>query len=154
MTEVLSDLLDFLSESWVWNEAVLKVRPVLWFSLAARGPTSPHLLAPFSRSEVLWFSFLGSKSLWMLTAAMKLKDACSLGKKAMTNLESVLKSRDVTLPTKVCLVKAMVFPVVLYICESWIIKKTERWRIDALELWCWRISSESFGQQGDPTSPS
>ena len=61
-----------------------------------------------------------------------------LGKKAMTNLGSVLKSRDITLPTKVCLVKAMVFPVVMCGCESWIIKTAEHWRIDAFELWCWR----------------
>ena len=56
----------------------------------------------------------------------------------MTNLDSMLKSRDITLPTKVCLVKAMVFPVVMYACESWTVKKAEHWRIDALELWCWR----------------
>ena len=56
----------------------------------------------------------------------------------MTNLDSILKSRDITLPTKVCLVKAMVFPVVMYGCESWTVKKAERRRIDAFELWCWR----------------
>ena len=56
----------------------------------------------------------------------------------MTNLDSILKSRDITLPTKVCLVKAMVFPVVMYGCESWTVKKAEHWRIDAFELWCWR----------------
>ena len=61
-----------------------------------------------------------------------------LGRKVMTNLNSILKSRDITLPTKVCLVKAMVFPVVMYGCESWTIKKAEHWRIDAFELWCWR----------------
>ena len=61
-----------------------------------------------------------------------------LGRKVMTNLDSILKSRDVTLPTKVHLVKAMVFPVVMYGCESWIVKKAERQRIDAFELWCWR----------------
>ena len=61
-----------------------------------------------------------------------------LGRKAMANLDSILKSRDITLPTKVCLVKAMVFPVVVYGCESWSIKKTEHWSIDAFELWCWR----------------
>ena len=61
-----------------------------------------------------------------------------LGRKVMTNLESIFKSRDITLPTKVCLVKAMVFPVVIYGCESWIIKKAECQRIDAFELWCWR----------------
>ena len=61
-----------------------------------------------------------------------------LGRKAMTNLDSILKSRDITLPTKVCLIKAMVFPVVMYGCESCTIRKAECWRIDAFELWCWR----------------
>ena len=61
-----------------------------------------------------------------------------LGRKAMTNLDSILKSRDITLPTKVCVVKAMVFPAVMYGCESWTIKKAERRRIDSFELWCWR----------------
>ena len=73
----------------------------------------------------------------MVTAAMKLKDLL-LKRKVMTNLDSIFKSRDVTLPTKVRLVKAMVFPVVMYVCESWTIKKAERRRIDAFELWCWR----------------
>ena len=68
---------------------------------------------------------------------MKLKDACSLEEK-LTNLDSILKSRDITLPTKVCIAKAIVFPVVMYECESWTIKKAERARIDAFELWCWR----------------
>ena len=61
-----------------------------------------------------------------------------LGRKVMTNLDSIFKNRDITLPTKVCLVKAMVFPVVMYVCESWTIKKAECRRIDAFELWCWR----------------
>ena len=79
------------------------------------------------------------KSLQMVTAAMKLKDAyLLLGRKAMTNLDSILKSRDITLSTKVHLVKAMVFPVVTYGCDSWTIKKAESQRIVALELWCWR----------------
>ena len=69
---------------------------------------------------------------------MKLKDAYSLEKKVMTNLDSILKSRDITLPTKVHLVKAMVFPVVMYGCKSWTVKKAERQRIDAFELWYWR----------------
>ena len=77
------------------------------------------------------------KSLQMVTAAMKLKDTCSL--EEMINLDSILKSRDITLPTEVCLVKAMVFPVVMYGCESWTIKKAECWRINAFELWCWRL---------------
>ena len=72
----------------------------------------------------------------MVTAAMKLEEACSLEEKLMTNLDSILKSRDITLPAKVSLVKAMVFPVVMYGCESWTVKKAECRRIDAFELWC------------------
>ena len=80
------------------------------------------------------------KSLLTVTAAMKLKDSSSLTGKLWQNktLNSVLNSRDITLPAKVCLVKAMAFPVVMYGCESWIVKKAECWRIDAFELWCWR----------------
>ena len=77
------------------------------------------------------------KSLQMMTAAMKLKDACSL-EEVMTDLGSIFKTRDITFPTKVHLVKAMVFPVVMYGCESWTIKKANRSRIDAFELWCCR----------------
>ena len=68
----------------------------------------------------------------------EIKRGLLLGRKVMTNLDSILKSRDIALPTKVCLVKAMVFPVVMYGCENWTIKKAERQRIDAFELWCWR----------------
>ena len=75
-----------------------------------------------------------------------------LGRKVMTDLDSILKSRDITLPTKVCLVKAVVFPVVMYGCESWTIKKAERQRIDAFELWCWRRLLRV--PWTDPTSPS
>ena len=77
------------------------------------------------------------KSLQMVTAAMKFR-CLLLGRKAMTNLDSISKSRDITLLTKVHLVKAMVFPVVMNGCESWTIKKAEHWWIDAFELWCWR----------------
>ena len=80
---------------------------------------------------------------WMLVymeikQAMKLKDICSFRRKVVTNLESILKSRDITLPTKACLVKAMVLTVIMYGCESGTIKKVECRRIDAFELWCWR----------------
>ena len=78
----------------------------------------------------------------MVIAAMKLKDALLLGKKVMINLDSILKSRDIALPTKVCLVKDMVFPVVMYECESWSIKKSERQRIDAFES-CTDIGEDS-----------
>ena len=84
------------------------------------------------------FYFLGlQKSLWMVTVATKLKDTI-FGRKAMTNLDSVLKSRDIILLTKVHTVKAMIFPVVIYGCEHWAIKKAECQRIDAFELWYWR----------------
>ena len=84
------------------------------------------------------FSFLGlQKSLQMVTAAMKLRYLI-LGRKAMTMLDSILKSKDITLPTKVCTVKAMVFPVVMYGSESQTIKKAEYQRTDAFKLWCWR----------------
>ena len=71
----------------------------------------------------------------------------------MTNLDSIFESKDITSPTKVHLVKAKVFPVVMYGCENWTVKKAECQRIDAFELWCWEDSSESLGLQGDPTSP-
>ena len=79
-----------------------------------------------------------SKSLQMVIAAMKLKRHLLLGRKVVTNLDNALKSRDITLPTKVHLVKPMVFPVVMYGCDSWTIRTAERWKIDAFELWCWR----------------
>ena len=84
------------------------------------------------------FIFGGSKVLQMVTAALKFKRSLLLRRKAMTNLDSILKSRDITLPTKVHLVKAVVFPVVMYECESSTIKKAECRRPDAFELWCWR----------------
>ena len=94
----------------------------------------------------------------MVTAAMKLRDACSLEKKSMTNLGTILKSRDITLPTMVRLVKAMIFPVVMFGCESWTIKKAEHGRIDAFELcrrllrvpWTARRSNQSILKQISP----
>ena len=84
------------------------------------------------------FIFLGSKITTDGDCSHEIKRHLLLERKAMTNLDSILKSRDITLPTKICLVKAMVFPVVMYECESWTIKKAECQRIDAFELWCWR----------------
>ena len=100
------------------------------------------------------FIFLGSKITADGDCSHEIKRRLLLGRKVMTDLDSILKSRDITLPTKVRLVKAIVFPVVTYGCESWTIKKAECRRIDAFKVWCWRISSESLGLQGDPTSPS
>ena len=84
------------------------------------------------------FIFLDSKITTDGDCSHEIKRRLLLGRKLMTNLESILKSRAITLPTKVCLVKAVVFPVVLYGCESWTVKKAEHRRIDAFELWCWR----------------
>ena len=84
------------------------------------------------------FIFLGSKITADGDWSHEIKRRLLLGRKVMSNLDSIFKSRDTTLPTKVRLVKAMVFPVVLYGCESWTVKKAEHWRIDAFELWCWR----------------
>ena len=84
------------------------------------------------------FIFLGSKITADGECSHEIKRRLLLGRKVMTNLDSIFKSRDITLPTKGRLVKAMVFPVVMYGCESWTVKKAERRRIDAFELWCWR----------------
>ena len=84
------------------------------------------------------FIFLDTKITADGGCSLDIKRSLLLGRKVMTNLDCIFKSRDSTLPTKVHLVKAMVFPVVMYGCESWTIKKAEHWRIDAFELWCWR----------------
>ena len=84
------------------------------------------------------FIFLGSKITADRDCSHEIKRHLLLGRKVMTNLDSILKSRDITLPTKVHLVKAVVFPVVMYGCESWTVKKAEGRRIEAFELWCWR----------------
>ena len=84
------------------------------------------------------FIFLGSKITVYGDHSHEIKRRLFLGRKAVINLDSILKSRDIALPTKVLLVKAMVFPVVMYGCESWTTKKAENQRIDAFELWCWR----------------
>ena len=98
--------------------------------------------------------FSGSKITTDGDCSHEIKRHLLLGGKVMTNLDSILKSRDITLPTKVHLVKVTVFPVVMCGCESWAIKKAERRRINAFELWCWRRLLRLFEQQGDPTSPS
>ena len=84
------------------------------------------------------FIFLGSKITANGDCSHEIKRHLLLGRKVMTSLDRILKSRDITMPTKVCLVKATIFPLVMYGCESWTIKKAEHQRIDALELWCWR----------------
>ena len=98
-----------------------------------------HLWNSFSfksSKNIEYIQFLGSKITVEGDCSHEIKRRLLLGRKAMTNLESILKSRDITLPAKVCIVKAMVFPVVMYGCESWTIKKPECQRIDVFELWC------------------
>jgi len=104
----------------------------------ASGPITSWQIDEETVETVTDFIFLGSKITADADCSHEIKRYLLLGRKVMTNLDNILKSRDITLPTKVHLVKAMVFPVVMYECESWTIKKSERRRIDAFELWCWR----------------
>ena len=104
----------------------------------ASGPITSWEIDGETVETVADFIFWGSKITADGECSHEIKRCLLLGRKVMTNLDSILKSRDITLPTKVCLGKAMVFPVVMYGCESWTVKKVERWRIDAFELWCWR----------------
>ena len=104
----------------------------------ASGPITSWQIDGETMETVRDFIFLGSKITAVGDCSHKIKRRLLLGRKVMTNLDSIFKSRDITLPTKVRLVKAMVFAVVMYGCESWTVKKAERQRIDAFELWCWR----------------
>ena len=106
--------------------------------IMASGPTTSWQIDGETVQTVTDFIFLGSKITVDDDCSPKIKRRLLLGRKVMTNLDSVLKSRDITLSTKVHLVKAMVFPVVMYGCESWTVKIAEHRRIDAFELWCWR----------------
>ena len=104
----------------------------------ASGPITSWQIDGETVETVADFILGGSKITADGDCSHEIKRRLLLGRKVMTNLDNILKSRDITLPTKVLLVKAMVFPVVMYGCESWTVKKVERQRIDAFELWCWR----------------
>ena len=106
--------------------------------IMASGPITSWQIEGEKVETVTVFIFLGSKITVDGNCSHEIKRRLLLGRKAMTNLDSVLKSRHITFPTKVYIVKGMVFPVVMYQCESWTIKKTESQKIDAFELWCWR----------------
>ena len=106
--------------------------------IMASGPITSWQIDGETMETVAHFIFPGSKITADGDCSHEIKRRLLLGGKVMTNPDSILKSRDITLPTKVRLVKAMVFPVVIYGCESWTVKKAERQRIDAFELWCWR----------------
>ena len=104
----------------------------------ASGPITSWKIDGETMETVTDFIFFGSKITTDGDCSHEIKRRLLLGRKAVTNLDSILKSRDITLPTKIRLVKAMVFPIVMYGCESWTMKKAEHWRIDAFEPWCWR----------------
>ena len=106
--------------------------------IMASGPITSWGIDGETVETVSDFIWGGSKITADVDCSHEIKRHLLLGTKVMTNLDSILKSRDITLPTKVCLVKAMVFPVVMYGCETWTVKKAECRRIDAFELWCWR----------------
>ena len=126
---------------WKWKRRVKNWLKAQHSENEDHGIWSPHFMTNrwwnSGNSDQLYF-FLGSKITVHGDCNHDIKRYLLLGRKAMNNLDSILKSRDITLPTKVCLVKAMVFPVVMYGCESWTVKKAERRRIDAFEVWCWR----------------
>ena len=121
--------------------------------IIASGPITSWEIDGETVERVSDFILGGSKITADGDCSCEVKRHLLLGRKVMANLDSILKNRDITLSTKVHLVKAMVFPVVMYGCESWTIKKAECRRIDAFELWCGEDSLESLGLQGNPTSP-
>ena len=119
-----------MKESWI------KIK-LIW-EMMASSPITSWKIDGETVETVSDFIFLGSKITADGDCSHEIKRHLLLGRRVMTNLDSILKSRDITLPTKVCQVKAMVFPVVMYGCESWTVKKAERQRIDTFALWCWR----------------
>ena len=122
--------------------------------IMASGPITSWGIDGETVETVSDFIFWGSKITADGVCSHEIKKCLFLRRKVMTNLDSICKSRDIIFPTKVRLVKAMFFPVVMYVCESWPVKKAERRRIDAFELWCWRRLLRVPWTVGDPTSPS
>src|SRR5574337_354900 len=138
MTESEEKLKSFLMKVKVESEKVGLTLNIQKMKIMASGPITSWEVDGEIVETVSDFIFLGSKITADGDCSHEIKRGLLLGRKVMTNLDSIFKSRDITLPTKVHLVKAMVFPVVMYGCESWTVKKAERRRIDAFELWCWR----------------
>ena len=123
-------------------------------NIMASGPITSWQIDGETMETVTDFIFLDYKITADCDCSHEIKRRLLLERKVVTNLDNILRNRDITLPTKVHLVKAMVFLVVMYRCESWTIKKSEWQRIDAFELWCWRRLLRVLGLQGDQTSPS
>ena len=130
----LKSLLMKVKEESEKVDLILNIQKI---KIMASGPITSWQIDGETMETVTDFIFWGSKITADGDCNHEIKRRLLLGRKVMTNLDSILKNRDVTLPRKVCLVKAMVFPAVMYGCESWIIKKAEHRRIDAFELWCW-----------------
>ena len=131
----------YLCHAMPWKRRVKKLALILNIQktkIMASGPITSQQIDGETVETVTDFIYLGSKISADSDCSHEIKRHLLFGRKVMTNLDSIFKSRDITLPTKVHLVKAMVFPVVMYGCESWTIKKAEHWRIDAFELWYWR----------------
>ena len=122
--------------------------------IMASGPITSWEIDGKTVETVSDFIFLGSQIIAVGDCSYEIKRRLLLGRKVTTNLDSILKSRDITLSTKVCLVKAMIFPVVMFGCESWTMKKAERQKIDVFELWCRRRLLRVPWTARDPTSPS
>ena len=122
--------------------------------IMASGPITLWQIDGETMETMTDFNFLGSKITADGYCSREIKRRLFLGRKAVTNLESILESKDIALLTKVHLVKAIFFPVIMYRCESRTIRKAECWRIDTFELWCWRRLLRVFRLQGDPTSQS
>src|SRR5574337_906108 len=138
MAESEKELKSLLMKVKVESEKVGLKLNIQKTKIMASGPNTSWQIDGETVETVADFIFLGSVITADGDCSHEIKRHFLLGRKVMTNLDSILKSRDITLPTKVCLVKAMVFPVVMYGCESWTVKKAEHRRIDAFELWCWR----------------
>ena len=160
MTEIEGELKNLLMKVKEESEkAGLKLN-IKKMKIMASGPITSWQIDGEKLEIVTDFIFLGSKITADGDCSHEMKGCLLLGRKAMTNLDSELKSRDITLLTKVCLVKAMVFPVIMYGCESWTTKKAECQRTDAFKLWCWRrllrvpwtasISSQSILKEINP----
>ena len=138
MAECEDDLKSLLMKVKEGSEKVCLKLNIQKTNIMASGPITPWEIDGETVETVSDFIFGGSKITADDDCRHEIKRHLLLGRKVMTNLDSILKSRDITLPTKVRVVKAMVFPVVMYGCESWTVKKAEHLRIDAFELWFWR----------------
>ena len=138
MAESEEELRSLLMKVKVESEKVGRKLNIQKTKIMASGPITSWKIDGETVETVSDFIFGGSKITADIDCSPEIERQLLLGRKAKTNLDSILESRDITLPTKFCLVKAMLFPIVMYECESWIIKKAEHQRIDAFGLWCWR----------------